>query len=126
MAHVQTMLIDPADAVHLNVGGQRLTTSRTVLRRGAPDFFDSIMDAEPGGDQRASSDACSQRVVTTIPPHGCPLAITTASREISATSPVTARLHGNMQEREDTRVVEVLSNLLQVLQYKRLHVGRVE
>lgn len=60
------MLIDPADAVHLNVGGQRFTTSRTVLRRGAPDFFDSITDVEIENTQRDSPDASNQPIEVLI------------------------------------------------------------
>ena len=60
------MLIDPADAVHLNVGGQRFTTSHTVLRRGAPDFFDSITDVEVENTQRDSPDASNQPIEVLI------------------------------------------------------------
>jgi BTB/POZ domain len=60
------MLIDPADAVHLNIGGQRFTTSRAVLRRGAPDFFDSITDVDPESSQRDRSDASSQPIEVLI------------------------------------------------------------
>ena len=55
MSAVHPMLIDPADAVHLNIGGQRFTTSRAVLRRGAPDFFDSITDVQGDSQQRNST-----------------------------------------------------------------------
>lgn len=60
------MLIDPADAVHLNIGGQRFTTTRAVLRRGAPDFFDSITDVKPESSQRDQSDASSQPIEVLI------------------------------------------------------------
>ena len=60
------MLIDPADAVHLNIGGQRFTTSRTVLRRGAPDFFDSITDVAFDSTQRDTSDTSRQPIEALI------------------------------------------------------------
>lgn len=53
MSVQQAMLIDPGDAIHLNIGGQRFTTSCAVLRRGAPEFYDSIVDSrEATSDDR--------------------------------------------------------------------------
>jgi BTB/POZ domain len=66
MLAVQSMIIDPADAVHLNIGGQRFTTSRAVLRRGAPDFFDSITDVTTENTQRDNPDASNQPIEVLI------------------------------------------------------------
>lgn len=48
MAAQQARIIDPEDAFHLSIGGQRFTTSCAVLRRGAPEFFDSVMSGQYG------------------------------------------------------------------------------